>query len=664
MKKLIRHLSLITLPLALPVYADCTLQGDPDSPIRQWQTQANSCRDSAVAATNAIIEQLNRGDTPQAEQALQQALRQHPRFVPLKQLQQQSEQPFAAIAKRAQTLLQHWFDNYPQPVFNRQPPELETMPPLPELVKGEFETTPQFQQRVQRAQDEREATRQRLQQQYENEVGAYNRAVERHNDTVREAQQQRERELPAQRKAILRQAIYDIMGEPILTDPQYDADNQTFKATLQSSYGSWRQPVTISVPLKVAPQFKQAVTDGELQPIVNFDITNDTLTLKAIDFPYQNQTYAGLPASGTTQMAAVRVTLEEAAPIQSRVALVDTNAIETLQSGSEAGYFSDALKMEHDPQLAKLQQQRAELERQRKEALYQQQLAQQRKQLEVENQRIAAQLAQMGGETGQYEGLNMKTNWQFPRARTPQHDTIAVIFGSREYGKGIPIVPYALNDAKAVKQYAETTLGLPQSQIIFQENPTRGQMAGTLNTILPSRMKATGASKVLLYFSGHGMTADNDAMLLPSDSSPQIAKDTGYSRTQLLTQLASLDADHITVMLDACYTGTDKGGKALLEGKPVFTPPDVEQVPQKITLITASSGKQIAWMDKEKGHSLLTYHLLQGLSGKADRNNDRQISQSELDHYLRREVNRAALLLHNTEQTPEVKGREAIVARY
>ncbi|MBF0220179.1 MAG: caspase family protein [Gammaproteobacteria bacterium] len=657
-------------PLLLLAFAFTTAQAACELTVGfsdngNWQQQANSCPASPVAVTNAIIEQLNRGEVSAAQAALQQALQQFPDFAPLKELQHSNEQPFNRIAHQAEQLLQHWLDNYPQPAFNHQPPQLSTMPPLPELVKGEFETTTQFQQRVQQAQRERESNRQQLQQQYDNAVTAYNRAIAEHNRSVAQAQQQRRAEMPQQRQRALAQALHAVMGAPRLIDiSAYDADRQILTATLVSSRANWQQPLTIQLPLAVARDFKAAALSGGIEPVVNFAINADRLTLTGIELPFQQQRYAALPSDGNTtrELAAVSVKLQESAPLQQSLAPV--NAIASLPAESDSSYFNDALKMENDPQLAKLQQQQAELQRQQQQAIYQQQLAAERQRLEQENRRISEQLAQMGGDTSLYEGLQMKTAWQFPAAVNPQRDTIAVIFASREYGKGIPAVPYALNDAHAVKQYVETTLGLPTSQIIYQENPTLGQMSGTLNSILPSRLQATGATKVLLYFSGHGMTADNDAMLLPSDSSPQIAKDTGYSRTHLLSQLAKLDVEQVTVILDACYSGTDKGGRALLAGKPIFTPPDVAQLPAKITLMTASSSQQIAWMDSERGHSLFTYHLLRGLSGDADSNGDRQISRDELQRYLKREVNQSALLLHNSEQTPEVKGQRAVVASY
>ncbi len=321
------------------------------------------------------------------------------------------------------------------------------------------------------------------------------------------------------------------------------------------------------------------------------------------------------------------------------------------------------LQSQFDPQLIKLQQQQAELERKRQLALQQQQVAQQRQQLEAENRRLEQQLAQLG--VNEYQGMEMKTQWQFPAARQPDPDTLVVVIGNRQYGKGIPAIPYAHNDAQAFRAFAQTTLGVEPENIFYEEDASKGEMEGIFQSTLPARVKR-GQSRVWVYFSGHGLAADGDAMLLPADARPNTAQVTGYSRQKLLQQLAALEAREVALFLDACYSGTDKSGTALLEGKPVFTPPQLEPLPNHTLLVTAATSTQIAWMDSNKGHSLMTYWLLQGLSGQADSNGDRTIDSGELKTYLQQQVNRAALQLHEQAQQPEVRGRdaEAVLARF
>ena len=296
---------------------------------------------------------------------------------------------------------------------------------------------------------------------------------------------------------------------------------------------------------------------------------------------------------------------------------------------------------------------------------YKNDLLSKQERLQAENEQLERELKELGVTNIDANRFNLKYKWNFPAINNLNTKTVVVIIGNRNYGKGVPSVTYALNDSRAFRKFVEATLSIPVEQIIYEENASRGKMDGIFKRILPARLKALDADKVIIYFSGHGMVVNNgDAILLPSDADPTTADLIGYPRDELFNQLASLKVKSSTVYLDACYTGTDKGGNALLQGKPVFRSPNQIVVPKNITYISASSGNQIAWMDKNKGHSLMTFYLLKGLSGSADLNNDSKVDSKELENYLISEVNRSALLLFNTEQNPQVIGNLKILSKY
>ncbi len=76
------------------------------------------------------------------------------------------------------------------------------------------------------------------------------------------------------------------------------------------------------------------------------------------------------------------------------------------------------------------------------------------------------------------------------------------------------------------------------------------------------------------------------------------------------------------------------------------------------SLLTASSGSQVASSYREKGHGLFTYYFLLGLRVEADRNRDGRITFKELQAYLQEEVPYMARRLYGREQTPIFKGPE------
>ena len=70
-----------------------------------------------------------------------------------------------------------------------------------------------------------------------------------------------------------------------------------------------------------------------------------------------------------------------------------------------------------------------------------------------------------------------------------------------------------------------------------------------------------------------------------------------------------------------------------------------------MTLLTAASGKQVAWWDHEAKQGLFTKHLLDGLYGEADTNNDGRVTAGEVGNHLRRSMSRAVRRLSLTDQT-------------
>ena len=182
---------------------------------------------------------------------------------------------------------------------------------------------------------------------------------------------------------------------------------------------------------------------------------------------------------------------------------------------------------------------------------------------------------------------------------------------------------------------------------------------------LPNSVEA-GKTDVLVYFSGHGIPVEGgDAMLLPSDARPYTAQTTGYSRDRLLKQLASLDARSVTAIFDACFTGTGKEGKALFEGgKNIGLTARPAGTFGNVLVISASRADQIAWVDKEAGMSLLTLHLLEGLSGSADTDGDASVTSIEIAAYLEEKVNKAARVAYHQRQQPVVSGDDRVLVNW
>jgi len=99
-----------------------------------------------------------------------------------------------------------------------------------------------------------------------------------------------------------------------------------------------------------------------------------------------------------------------------------------------------------------------------------------------------------------------------------------------------------------------------------------------------------------------------------------------------------------------------RANRGLLSINPIASSlQDLSQVGDGVCVISASDDKQFSQEGKNwgGGHGVFTYHLLQGLSGKADYNKDTSVTLGELIPYLSEQVRRAT----KNAQSPTVAGK-------
>lgn len=242
-------------------------------------------------------------------------------------------------------------------------------------------------------------------------------------------------------------------------------------------------------------------------------------------------------------------------------------------------------------------------------------------------------------------------------------DGLAVIIGNRDYREGIPEVSFALNDAAAMKRFVIDVLGYDEKSVLLLENATQAQLysmfgsadhpRGKLWSWVPSRN-----TEVVVYYSGHGVPglADGRGYLLPVDADPDTPQINGYPLELLYRNLAELGVRSIFVYLEACFSGESAGGTLCRNCSGLTVMPRVTEVPKGITLFSAASASQVASWDEEVGHGLFTHYLLQGLYGKADKNDDKTVRLGELRRWLKNEMTHAARWRFRRVQEATVRG--------
>ena len=248
----------------------------------------------------------------------------------------------------------------------------------------------------------------------------------------------------------------------------------------------------------------------------------------------------------------------------------------------------------------------------------------------------------------------------------------AVVIGVGDYdNKSVPKLRFAESDADAMYRLLTTRAGYARENVLLltdkaPEKPTLQNIRLALGDYL-SR-KTTRDDMVLIYYAGLGAPevdaaskeSDGQAKyLIPRNVQPESLRRTAFAMEEMQGLVARIPAERVVLLLDTSYSGA-AGGRT-------FVPPNArprslsDQFLERLTksrgrlVITASGANEVALEPADLGHGLFTYYLLEGLSGKADRNGDGIVTVSELYPYVEDQVDRKSRAAGGR-QRPVMKG--------
>lgn len=227
--------------------------------------------------------------------------------------------------------------------------------------------------------------------------------------------------------------------------------------------------------------------------------------------------------------------------------------------------------------------------------------------------------------------------------------TFVVIIANEKYDSEVEVA-FALNDGRIVKEYCMKTLGIPAQNIGLYENATYGNMKKAIKWITDITMAFKGEANVIFYYAGHGMPneADRSAYLLPSDGT-SYDYDGAIKVEDLIAKLGKTPTKQVTVLLDACFSGSIRDNGMLAQARGVKIKPKVFDLQNNIVVFSASQGEESAFPYSEKKHGLFTYFLLKKLQeSKGNLNYD------ELHNYIQTNVKQHSLIVNKKSQTPQV----------
>ncbi len=235
----------------------------------------------------------------------------------------------------------------------------------------------------------------------------------------------------------------------------------------------------------------------------------------------------------------------------------------------------------------------------------------------------------------------------------PDIERWAVVVGISDY-KNNPAVTdlkYADRDAQSFYDFLVSPQGgcfkTENIQLLLNQKATVSNLRYALGTFLG---KTADKDLVVIYMAGHGapdtkkskniyfLTYEADTNSLPNTAYPMWEMETALQRF--------IKAKKVIVVTDACHSAAVSGGMTAMRGNEGYR---VNEYLKKLaesregcTFITASRAGEGS-QESEKwggGHGVFTHFLLEGLKGKADRNDDGFITMKEAYDYLYSRVQR------------------------
>ena len=245
--------------------------------------------------------------------------------------------------------------------------------------------------------------------------------------------------------------------------------------------------------------------------------------------------------------------------------------------------------------------------------------------------------------------VNVDVDVNIPLSSKTNEQTFVVVIANENYTTESK-VRHAISDGRIFKEYCKSTLGVPESNIHIVEDATLNNMRSEVNWLGRVASVYEGDARIIVYYAGHGIPdeATGSAYLLPVDGVGTDVQ-SGYSLKSLYAELGKMPSQSVTVFMDACFSGAQRGEGMLASSRGVAIAAKEEVPTGNLVVFSAAQKDETAFPYDEKGHGLFTYFLLKKLQ-----DTEGNVNYEELASYLKKQVSRHAIVVNNKPQTPTV----------
>jgi branched-chain amino acid transport system substrate-binding protein len=218
---------------------------------------------------------------------------------------------------------------------------------------------------------------------------------------------------------------------------------------------------------------------------------------------------------------------------------------------------------------------------------------------------------------------------------------IALLIGVSEYSEGLRPISSAIPDVEAMHRVLEHPDMGAFDQVTVLPNPDKGSMEKAVDDLFADRQKD---DLVLLYFSGHGLKAQNARFFLSTrdtgrDQNGDFRRATALAASKLQEYITDSRSQRQIIILDCCFSG------ALVQGMLIKGELNIQEElgGKGRAILTSSSPIEYSFESDNNDLSIYTKYLVEGIeTGAADKDGDQLISVNELHEYASERVKEAA----------------------
>ncbi len=226
-----------------------------------------------------------------------------------------------------------------------------------------------------------------------------------------------------------------------------------------------------------------------------------------------------------------------------------------------------------------------------------------------------------------------------------QSRTYAVVVGISDYqDEDIPDLRFANKDAEAFASFLQSPSGgnLPPEnlQILTDKAATTGAIASAMDWLIAD---CKAGDRAIIYFSGHGdvetRTRFQRGFLLTYDSPPTNYLAGAFALIFLQDIITTLSEQGVQVVMvsDACRAGKLAGSD--IGGAQATAANLSKQYANEIKILSCQPDEfSLEGEQWGGGRGAFSYHLIDALTGMADRNTDQKVNLLEIGQYLQMKV--------------------------